>query len=252
MSPLAALAALLIAAQPASPTRVTSPAPQPASTEWVDSRPFTHLFQNLAHDTRALVSVRSAEILGVGGATTAGVHAADRPVADWAGRAGHAPYTRVGDIIGLGATQGGAAVATYIVGKIAHSDEVVHIGGDLIRAQILNGLLTQGLKVAVGRTRPNRSSRSFPSGHTSAAAATAAVLAGHFGWKAAVPLYTLTAFVGFTRVRDHVHYPSDVVFGATLGVLVGQAVTTGHKPRTWTVVPVKTSGGAAIYVVRRK
>jgi membrane-associated phospholipid phosphatase len=141
-------------------------------------------------------------------------------------------------------------LATYAIGKIAHRPEAVHVGGDLIRAQVLTGVLTQSLKYGVDRTRPNGGRRSFPSGHSSASFASAAVVGGHFGWKGAVPAYAVASFIGWTRVRDHVHYPSDVIFGAAMGILVGHTVTAGHRTRTWTVMPAKTPGGMAIYVVK--
>lgn len=237
--------ALAIAVQSARPAA-------PAPDAWPDSHPFAHVFQNLIADARALPSKRSLEILLAGSAASGVARGSfDHRVADWAGRAGSSSYTRAGDILGLGAVQGGAAVATYAVGKIGGHPAAVHVGGDLIRAQVLAAVLTQGLKYGVGRTRPNGSKRSFPSGHSSASFATAAVLGGHFGWKA-LPAYATATFTAWTRLRDHVHYPSDVMFGATIGLMVGNTVTHGHRPRTWTVVPARTQGGLAVYVVRTK
>jgi membrane-associated phospholipid phosphatase len=231
--------------------QATTPAAPAARDAWPDDRPLTHLFQNLVADARALPSKASFELL-LAGSAGAGVArgAFDHKVADWAGRSGPATYTKAGDKMGLGAVQGGAALATYAIGKIAHQPAAVHIGGDLIRAQVLTGVLTQGLKYGVGRTRPNGGKRSFPSGHASASFATAAVLGSHFGWKA-LPVYAAATFTAWTRVRDHVHYPSDVVFGATIGTIVGCTVTRGHRQRTWTIVPAKTVGGMALYVVKR-
>jgi membrane-associated phospholipid phosphatase len=250
MWPLGALLTVFVASQT---PQAAPPARRPAATDpWPDSRPFTHLFQNLGKDTRALATVPSLEIFAVGGAATAAIHPADHPVADWVARQGPASYTRAGNILGLGGVQAGAAVGTYVIGRLTHQPAAVHIGGDLIRAQLLTGIITQGLKFGVGRTRPYGGPRSFPSGHASAVTATAAVMAGHFGWRVRLPLYSAVAFVSWTRVRDHVHYPSDVVFGATVGLLVGHAVTDGHRPKTWAVVPVRTSGGMAVYVVRTK
>lgn len=241
-----ALAIALQATPPAPPAR----APAPAHQAWPDERPIAHIFQNLIADTRALPSMTSLEIL-LAGSAGAGIARGtfDHRVADWAGRAGSSSYTRAGDILGLGAVQAGAAVATYAIGKAAHQPAAVHVGGDLIRAQVLTAALTQGLKYGVGRTRPNGGRRAFPSGHASASFATAAVLGGHFGWRA-LPAYAAATFTAWTRVRDHVHYPSDVIFGTTLGLLVGHTVTAGHRARTWTVVPAKTPGGVAVYVVR--
>jgi len=221
------------------------------ATAWPDSRPLTHLFQNLVTDLAHVPSRASLVTAVVGGAGAGAVHPIDRDLADWAGRAGAASYTRAGNLAGQGATQAGAALATYVIGKIAHAPPAVHIGGDLIRAQVLNAVLTDGLKVIVGRTRPNGGRWSFPSGHTSASVATAAVLGENLGWRGAVPAGALAGFIGWTRLRDRAHYASDVVFGAAIGLIAGRTVAAGHRRRTWTVTPARTRGGFAIFVVRR-
>lgn len=61
---------------------------------------------------------------------------------------------------------------------------------------------------------------SFPSGHTGAAFATAAGLyfARHSLW---LPTTILAAIMGFSRLYLYVHYPSDVLCGALLGVACG-------------------------------
>ncbi len=64
---------------------------------------------------------------------------------------------------------------------------------------------------------------SFPSGHTLSSAIGATVLtkANHkFGW-AAIPL---AAVIAFSRLYLFVHYPSDILAGAALGVAIGEAV----------------------------
>lgn len=70
-------------------------------------------------------------------------------------------------------------------------------------------------------TRP--SDYSFPSGHTMAAAIGATVLTAadrRFGW-AAIPLAVLIAF---SRMYLYVHFPSDILGGAVLGVAIGMLV----------------------------
>jgi membrane-associated phospholipid phosphatase len=225
-------------------------APAPAENPWPDSRPITHILQNLVRDLGHLPSTTSLKTLLVGSAAAALVGTSDRSTADWAGRAGTSRYTKSGDLIGAAAVQGGGALVTYGIGKLTHRPAITHVGGDLIRAQVVTALMTHGLKFSVGRTRPNGGSHSFPSGHTSATFASAAVLSGHFGWKVAVPSYATASLVAWTRIRDRKHYPSDVVFGATLGLIAGQTITHGH--RSWTVVPVRTTGGFALYLTRSR
>ena len=64
---------------------------------------------------------------------------------------------------------------------------------------------------------------SFPSGHTLSSVIGATVLTKttrKFGW-AAIPL---AAVIAFSRLYLFVHYPSDILAGAALGVAIGEAV----------------------------
>ena len=63
---------------------------------------------------------------------------------------------------------------------------------------------------------------SFPSGHTSASFATAAIIfCAHK--PAGLILFFLAALMGFSRLYLFVHYPSDVLAGALLGILFGMS-----------------------------
>jgi undecaprenyl-diphosphatase len=66
---------------------------------------------------------------------------------------------------------------------------------------------------------------SFPSGHT-AAAFVMATVAGAFFPEMLVVLVPLAALVGMSRVYLGVHYPSDVLAGALLGVASGFCALT--------------------------
>jgi len=94
--------------------------------------------------------------------------------------------------------------------------------------------ISTGLKYAVSRTRPftqypgdimQRSKcgpLSFPSGHTTAAFATAtAVSLSYKKWYITVPSYVYAGFVGYSRMRLGVHYPSDVLGGMIIGIGCG-------------------------------
>lgn len=60
---------------------------------------------------------------------------------------------------------------------------------------------------------------SFPSGHTTAAfAAATALTLSYKKWYVAVPAYAYAGMVGYSRMRLGVHYPSDVLGGALLGI----------------------------------
>ncbi|MDF1562806.1 MAG: phosphatase PAP2 family protein [Deltaproteobacteria bacterium] len=92
-------------------------------------------------------------------------------------------------------------------------------------SQLINAGLTDLLKVSVGRPRPDSGHRSsFPSGHTSSAAAWATLLWRRYGWRAGLPATLLTLLVGASRIQDGRHYLSDVLAGAVLGVSVTYVV----------------------------
>ena len=96
-------------------------------------------------------------------------------------------------------------------------------------------VVNQPMKLIGERHRPDRdglgvpqqrwvsmpSSTSFPSGH-SASAAAFAVAVGDLLPALRVPLRTAASVVAFSRVYTGVHYPSDVLVGATVGTVVGR------------------------------
>lgn len=156
----------------------------------------------------------------------------------------------------LGATevQVGAALATYIVGRARHETRVQHIGMDLLEAQLLTEGIVELTKVAVRRDRPINADGShypgysFPSGHAAITFASATVLQQHLGWRAAVPTYALATYVAASRLHDNRHFASDVVFGATVGIVVGRSVTW-HGRNTYTLAPAALPGGLGAMLV---
>lgn len=125
-----------------------------------------------------------------------------------------------------------------VVGVLMHG----YVKGD--KALIRSGyksIITLGVAVGLGtylkdiikRGRPHTeysdiiqrhkpSTYSFPSGHTTAAFASATALTlSYREWYVAVPAYAYAGLVGYSRMRLGVHYPSDVLCGAILGVGTG-------------------------------
>lgn len=67
---------------------------------------------------------------------------------------------------------------------------------------------------------PHPEGYSFPSGHTGASFAAASALAfGGSRW--GLPAFVLAALIGFSRLYLYVHYPTDVMAGALLGIMLG-------------------------------
>ena len=80
--------------------------------------------------------------------------------------------------------------------------------------------------------------------------ASAAVLDGHFGWKVAVPAYAMASWVAASRLHSDRHYLSDVIAGATIGILAGRSVTLGRGPARFSVSPMATRGGIGMSFLR--
>lgn len=64
---------------------------------------------------------------------------------------------------------------------------------------------------------------SFPSGHTMASFAAAAVIM-HANRKFGIAAYISAVLIAFSRLYLYVHFPTDVIAGAVIGTLIGIAV----------------------------
>lgn len=121
---------------------------------------------------------------------------------------------------------------------------LVGFGGRRGRGAALRGLAALGIASAIangpmklisrrprpaggrpgGRFRQPRTS-SFPSAHTSSGFAFATAVGAELP-SLRVPLGLLAATVGYSRIHNRVHYPSDVLVGAVLGVVIGAGIAT--------------------------
>ena len=245
-----ALAATL-SSSPLQQPQPAQPAPPPASPATAPANPFVKVLPNLGKDIKSLATVQTAVLIGVGGAAAIAAHNNDMPVYNWVRERPHDPaLAHFGNFFGDAFVQGGIAIGAWGLGKQQNNVRLETTGSDLIRAQILNAVLTVPLKQVINRERPNGGHHSFPSGHASATFATAAVIQRDYGVAASVPFYALGTIVSWSRVRTGHHWLSDGVFGAAIGITSGLAVTKG-RTGNWSIVPVKTNGGGAIYVTRR-
>jgi membrane-associated phospholipid phosphatase len=99
----------------------------------------------------------------------------------------------------------------------------------MMTALAINGLTTVGLKAIRDNDTPNGSRWAWPSGHTSSSFTVASVLDEFYGPKVGIPAYALAGLVGYRMMDTGDHWASDVVFGATLGWVVGHTVAGKHK-----------------------
>jgi membrane-associated phospholipid phosphatase len=210
------------------------------------SNSFSQLFTETVGDLTRLPSRENLTWLGIGAVAALAAHAADHRVTTTVtGTRLFGSSLDSGSTVGGMPVQLGSAFATFAVGKLTNSPKVTAVGGDLVRAQLVAQTLTYGIKYAVQRTRPDGTSYSFPSGHSATTFASATVLQRHFGWKVGVPAYAVASLVATSRIRDNRHYLSDVVFGATIGMVAGRTVTIGRGDTRFALTPIASPDGAA-------
>ena len=194
--------------------------------------PFKNLFSATFNDLKRLPSTGNAGILAIGGGAALFSHPADKSVTEkFSTSTGLEETLEGGAVLGGFPLQIGGAFLTYGLGRAFKNDCMAAVGGELVQAQFVAQVLTYGIKGSVRRQRPEGGGFSFPSGHTTAAFASATVLQRHFGWKVGLPAYGAATYVAAQRVQGKRHYLSDVAFGAALGVVAGRTVTMpgGHK-----------------------
>ena len=152
-----------------------------------------------------------------------------------------------GNVIGTFAFQTGAGLAAYGVGKAMGNQKAAWVGRDIVRAQVLSQVLVQTLKYTVRRERPDHSNnKSFPSGHSASAFATATVLQRHYGWKVGLPAYALGGYVALARMSWNRHHATDVVMGAGFGIASARTVTMNVGKSRFNLGVKPEVGGASV------
>jgi membrane-associated phospholipid phosphatase len=153
----------------------------------------------------------------------------------------------VGDIMGTGLPGAAIAIGTLATGWLTGNPRTVEAGSSHAEALLATFFYTSVLKVVVERDRPPAFSKnesafnaSFPSGHTSAAFATAGSLMASGGPAVGVPALALAALTGYSRIQQRAHFTGDVLFGAILGYTMGTGFYEHHraeKPAGWNLRP---------------
>lgn len=100
----------------------------------------------------------------------------------------------------------------------------------MLTALTINGVVTIGLKAIRDNDQPDGEMWAWPSGHTSSSFTVASVLHEFYGLKVGLPAYVGAGVVAWRMMDQGDHWASDVVFGATLGWVVGHTVARNHKP----------------------
>lgn len=127
-------------------------------------------------------------------------------------------------------------------GMLSHNKNLIKMGENAAISFAISSVATYALKNTFKRERPfvthkdivklsNGGGMSFPSGHTSSAFCIATAIAlDNKQWYIRTGVFTYACLVGYSRVHLGVHYPSDVLAGAVVGMASAYA---GKKINTW-------------------
>ena len=134
--------------------------------------------------------------------------------------------------------EGWSEALLVLLGYAAGNDRLSRTSGTALESLVVTAVFAEGLKLAAWSNRPSQndqqhrffaydqSSQGMPSGHTFSAFALAEVYGSEYG--RFIP-YTLAAIIGYSRIYNQAHWPSDVFAGAGLGILAGsQAQRLAH------------------------
>jgi membrane-associated phospholipid phosphatase len=154
-----------------------------------------------------------------------------------------------------------AGGALYLAGRGTSSPRLAALGVHLTEGVVVAAALTGLIKGVSGRELPNATSAkpgdfsfgrgfhegngsfvSFPSGHTAASFAAAAVLTDDVSrWDSSAArivspvAYSAATLVALSRLYQNLHWASDLPIGAAIGVLSGKSVVSWQRrhPENW-------------------
>ena len=133
------------------------------------------------------------------------------------------------NVIGHPWTQFGASALWYAISRKNQDEFNKKRAEAMIAALSVTGVVTMGLKAIRHNETPNGKNWAWPSGHTSSSFTIASVLDEFYGPRVGIPAYALASLVAYRAMDAGDHWASDVVFGATLGWVVGHTIAGRHK-----------------------
>ncbi len=222
-----------------TPIPKAPPPPPPPSLE-------KQFFKNILRDQKAIWTApfrlrgKDAKWLVPLGAATGALFATDRRTSSFVSRNGSLPGVSRG--FSQGGTfyaTGGIAAGFYFVGRAAGNRRARETGLLAAEALIDSGIVTQGLKFATQRPRPNsdnnrglffRGGNSFPSGHATSVWSLATVIAYEYHDRPIVRYgsFAAAAAVSLSRYSGRNHFLSDVLVGGAIGYGIGRFVYRRH------------------------
>lgn len=230
-----------------APERESGQVGQPAGPPPTPRHTGVHqMMRDLVEDFKHLPSKENLFWAATGGGLALAVHPIDDNIMRaWGGNSTMQNVFKLGKYLGQSYVLIPTAATIYIYGRSKDEPKVSHVGMDLLESLLVTEAMVQTLKYTTRRERPDGSGKnSFPSGHAADTFAFATALERHLGWKGAVPAYIFASYVAISRIPDNRHWMSDVIFGASVGIIAGRTCTRHGKE-----YPVHVSllpGGAQI------
>jgi hypothetical protein len=136
---------------------------------------------------------------------------------------------KVMDLVGGPGFHFGMAGLWYLIAAEQGNEKGVEQSWTMLKALSVTGAGTLVLKLAVNNDTPNGKPLAWPSGHTASSFTVASVLDEFYGPGVGIPAYMGAGFVGYRMMESGDHWPSDVLFGAVWGYLVGHHVAGKDK-----------------------
>jgi membrane-associated phospholipid phosphatase len=246
-----AAAAVPIAAQ-------SSVAPTPNQTPAYAQRSLEKDFlKHIAHDQVHIwtspfrrESYDTTWTLAVGLGTSALI-ASDEETSSWVKQGGNlAAVSHAISWGGTGYVTGGTAAAFYLAGRATHNYKARETGILAAQALIDAGIVTEALKLATQRERPNSGDgdghfwaggSSFPSGHSTAIWSLATVVSYEYKDKPLIKYgaFAAAAAVSASRYTGREHFLSDIFVGSLIGWSAGRYVFKEYHEEDPGLTPAK-------------
>jgi membrane-associated phospholipid phosphatase len=227
------------------------PAEEPAGAELERAPSFSDFHRVLFHNfTRGLFSVGNLEPLATGSLGALAVLPFDQGISD-AFRGDFHQLGDTGHVIGGPAAMAGLTAGLLAVTPFTENQKYRAFTFTLAQGAILSNVLVYSLKLAIPRDRPNgENDQSFPSGHAANTVVLATIASHYYGKKVGLPIYILAGLVGASRIEKGKHFPSDTVFGATIGYISATTAIRGSErfasERSWSILPSSGPGAMGL------
>jgi len=145
----------------------------------------------------------------------------------------HRAFSDTGDKIfdcaGHPGTHLAAASVWYLFGSAEADTLIQERAFTMLSALAVTDSVTFGLKLVRHNETPNGRDFSWPSAHTASSFCAASCLDEFYGPRVGIAAYIAASLVGWRMIDSGDHWASDVLFGGTLGYVVGHSVAGKHK-----------------------